>query len=142
LRRVGPMPWSGRGFILVRQCASKLNGIGALLQSNDQPVVQRPHVSETSGEPLAGPAGTPRITAQGDDVIAGLEKLGAVGNELVKVREEATEEITKHTVQAHIDGAVRKSVNHLPANIPRQHLANDFWVTTSLIQATNDSYVR
>lgn len=46
------------------------------------------------------------------------------------------------TDKAHVDGTVRKSVNNLPANITRQHLANDFWVTTSLIQATNDRYIR
>src|SRR5262249_39156348 len=134
LQRVGPMPWSGRGFVLVCQCASKLNGIGTLLQSNDQPVLQCPHVSETSSEPPAGPSGTPRIAAEGDDALAGLEKLGAARDKFVKVCEEATKEITKHIVEAHVDGTVGKSVNNLPANVTRQHLANDFRVTTSFIQ--------
>jgi hypothetical protein len=54
----------------------------------------------------------------------------------------ATEKITQHTVKAHVDPAVRKSLNNFPANIARQHLTNDFWVTTSLIQATHDRYIR
>ena len=64
------MPWLGRGFVLICQGASKLNGIGTLLQPNDQPVLQCPHVSETSGETLAGLSGTPRIAAEGDDAFA------------------------------------------------------------------------
>src|SRR5262249_16347674 len=61
------MPWLGRCPVLICQGACKLNGIGTLLQPNDQPVLQCPHVSETSGEPLAGSSGTPRIAAEGDD---------------------------------------------------------------------------
>jgi len=68
-------------------------------------------VSETSGEPLAAPSGTPRIAAEGNDAFAGLEKLGAVRDEFVKVCKEATKKITKHTVKAHVDGTVWKSVN-------------------------------
>jgi hypothetical protein len=46
-------------------------------------------VSETSGELLAAPSGAPRIVAESDDVFAGLEKLGAVRDEFVKVGKEA-----------------------------------------------------
>jgi hypothetical protein len=60
----------GRAFFLICQGACKLNGIGTLLQPNDQPVLQCPHVSETSREPLAAPSGTPRIAAEGDDAFA------------------------------------------------------------------------
>jgi hypothetical protein len=56
--------------VLVCQGASKLNGIGTLLQPNDQPLLECPHVNETSGEPLAGPCGTARIAAEGDDASA------------------------------------------------------------------------
>src|SRR5262249_15801653 len=59
-----------RGVVLICQGARKLNGIGTLLQPNDQPVLQCPHVSETSGEPLAGSSGTPRIAAESDDAFA------------------------------------------------------------------------
>jgi hypothetical protein len=48
---------------------------------------------ETSREPLSTSSGTPGITAEGDDAVARLEELGAVRDELVEVREEATEEI-------------------------------------------------
>jgi hypothetical protein len=58
------------GFVLIYQGACQLNGIGTLLQPNDQPVLQCPHVSETSGESLAGPSGTSRIAAEGDDTFA------------------------------------------------------------------------
>jgi hypothetical protein len=54
-QRVGSMPELGLGPVLICQGACKLNGIGTLLQPNDQPVLQCPDVSETSGEPLAGP---------------------------------------------------------------------------------------
>jgi hypothetical protein len=69
-QRVGSMPELGLGPVLICQGACKLNGIGTLLQPNDQPVLQCPHVSETSGEPLAAPSGTPRIAAEGDDAFA------------------------------------------------------------------------
>ena len=67
---------------------------------------------------------------------------GAVRHDFVRVGEEAPKKITQHTIKAHVDATVRKSFNDLPANIARQHLANDFWITTSLIQATNDRHIR
>jgi hypothetical protein len=60
------VPRLGRGF-LRGQGVSELNGIGTLLQPNDQAVLQCPHVRETSGEPPAGPSDTPRIGAERDD---------------------------------------------------------------------------
>jgi hypothetical protein len=66
----GSSAWLGRGFVLIRQGASQLNGIGTLLQPHDRPVLQGPHVRETCGEPLAAPSGTPRIAAEGDDAFA------------------------------------------------------------------------
>ena len=58
------------GIILIRQSSSKLNGIGTLLQPHDQPALQGPHMGETRGEPLAAPSSTPRVAAEGDDVVA------------------------------------------------------------------------
>jgi hypothetical protein len=70
LQRVGSMPCSDRRFDLIGQGTSKLNSIGTLLQAHDPPVLQCPHVSEPSGEPLAAPPGAPRIAAEGDDPFA------------------------------------------------------------------------
>src|SRR5262249_48688340 len=111
LQRVGSMPCSDRRFDLIDQGASQLNGIRTLLKAHDQRVLQCPHVSETSGEPLAAPSGAPRIVAESYDAFARLEKLGAVCDEFVKVCEEAAKKITEHTVKAHVDPTVRKAVN-------------------------------
>jgi hypothetical protein len=91
LSKLPPLSISPTGhFVLICQGASQLHSIGTLLQPNDQPVLQGPHVRETSGEPLAAPSSTPRIAAEGDDAFSCLEKLGAVRDEFVKVGEEAT----------------------------------------------------
>jgi hypothetical protein len=64
------MLWLDHGIILIFQGASKLDGIGTLLQAHDQPILQGPYVSETSSETLAGPSGRPRIAGEGDDAFA------------------------------------------------------------------------
>src|SRR5215510_8929555 len=111
------MPGLGLSLVLICQDACKLNGIGTLLQPNDQPVLQCPHVSETSGEPLAGPPSTSRIAAEGDDAFACFEKLRAVCDEVLEVCKETTKKITKHTFKAHVDPTVRKSLDNLPADV-------------------------
>jgi len=55
-------------------------------------------VSETSGEPLAGPSGTSRIAAEGDDAVTRLEKLGALGDKALEVLKETAEEVVEHVV--------------------------------------------
>jgi hypothetical protein len=101
--------WSrlGRG-VLRDQRVSKLDGIRTLLQSNDQPVLQCPHVRETSSEPSAGSSDTPEWVPSAMTHSADPKNSGPFGDELVKVREEATEKITQHTVKTHGDGTVRK----------------------------------
>jgi hypothetical protein len=125
------MPWLGHGLVLICQGACKLNGIGTLLQSYDQPILQCPHVSETSGESLAGPSGTPRIAAEGDDAFARLEKLGAIRDEFVKVCEEATKKIT----EAHCQGPRRQHRMEIRQQPPSDTLASTWRMTSGLPRA-------
>ena len=79
-------------------------------------------MSETSGKPLAAPFGTPRIAAEGDDAVAGLEELPAHGDGALEVLEPATEEVAEHVVESDIDAAVRKAFDDFPPDVRRQHL--------------------
>jgi hypothetical protein len=98
-------------------------------------------MSETSGKPLAGPFGTPRIAAEGDDAFAGLEELCAHGDEALEVLEEAAEEIAEDVFEADVDATVRKAFDDFPADVQCQHLPDDVGVTPRVVEPTDDSYL-
>jgi hypothetical protein len=75
-------------------------------------------------------------------VIAGLEELGAHGDEALTVLEEPAKEVAEYVVQADVDTAVRKAFDHFPVNVWCQHLSNDVGVTARFVEPTDDSYMR
>jgi hypothetical protein len=93
----------------VGHCTSNLHRIGALLQAHDLAALQGPHMSKLGGEIFPGSFRPAAVGPQGDDAVAGLEELGAHGDEVLVVLEETAKEVAEYVVEANVDTAVRKA---------------------------------
>ena len=82
-------------------------------------------MSKAGGELFPGSLRPAGVSFQGDDVIAGLEKLGAHGDEALEVLEKATKEVAEHVVEANVDTAVRKAFDDFPTDVGFQHLPDN-----------------
>src|SRR5262249_23156184 len=121
------------------QCTCNLNGIGALLQPDDLAALQGPNMSEAGGELFPGSLRPAGVAPQGDDAVAGLEELGAHGDEALEVLEKTTEEVAEDVVESDIDTAVRKAFDYFPPDVRRQRLPDDVGVTPRFVELTDDS---
>src|SRR5262245_58155675 len=97
-------------------------------------------MSKSGGEIAPGSLRPAGVGSQGDDVVAGLEELGAHGDEALEVLEETAEEIAEYVVEAQVDTAVRKAFDDFPADIGCQHLSDDVGVPARLVEPTDDGY--
>lgn len=57
-------------------------------------------MSKLGGELFPGSFRPAGVSSQGDDVISGLEKLGAHGDKTLEFLEEAAKEVAEHVVEA------------------------------------------
>ena len=74
-------------------------------------------MSKAGGELFPGSLRPAGVSSQGDDVIAGLEKLGAHGNEALEFLEETAKEVAEYVVEAYVDSAVREAFDDFPADV-------------------------
>src|SRR5262245_40407112 len=138
----GPGRYSaGFGGFLPGQCTNNLNGIGALLQPDDLAALQGPNVSEAGGDLFPGSPRPAGVAPQGDDAVAGLEELGAHGDEALEVLEKTAEEVAEHVVEPEVDTAVREAFDYFAPDVRRQHQLEDVGVTPRFVEPTDDSYL-
>src|SRR5262249_52810908 len=122
------------------ESARDLHSIGDLLKARDHAVAHCPDVRETRLEGFAGGFRLGRICADGDDVVACFKKFGRLGAPILKIGEQAREEI-RHSLQSEINIAVRKTLDDFPSHVRRENLTDDFRITARLVKSADDGDV-
>src|SRR5215813_1885251 len=120
--------------------ARELNRIGDLLKARDHAVAHCPDVRETRLEGFAGGFRLSRICASGDDVFARFKKFGRLSAPILKIGEQAREEI-RHSIQSEINIAVGKPLDDLPSHVRRENLTDDFRIAVRLVKSADDGDV-
>src|SRR5262249_36407603 len=100
---------------------------------------QGPNVREAGGELFSGSLRPAAVAPQGDDAVAGLEELGAHGDEVLKVLHEAAKEVAEYVVEANVDTAVGKAFDHFPTDVRRQRLPDNVGVAARFVEPTDQS---
>src|SRR5262245_9486549 len=98
-------------------------------------------MGKARGELLPRGLGAGRVSAEDEDAVAGLEVLARLGNPLVELCKQATEEIAQHGVDPDIVAAVRKAGDHFPAHFGGENSLKDFGVSAGLVEPADDGDV-